>query len=250
MNANFAQCRLYNDLAWTWPIISPYEDYIDEADEFINAMREHSQIEIKTMLNLGCGGGHNDYHLKNFCSITSVDLSESMLDLARDLNPEVEYLHGDMRSIDLGRQFDSVVIYDAIASMVCKDDLQAAFKTAFRHLKPGGVFITYAEASKDHSWDKRVISSCHEKDGIEITFIENYRVIDPEDTILEGVFIYLIRKNGKLVIETDRHIQGIFELSEWIRLLNKTGFEVIQSIFPDPGLPEGSCPMFICKKPL
>ena len=56
--------RLYGDLAWTWPIISPVEDYIEETELFSKLIKEHSTIEVNTLLHLGCGGGHNDYTFK------------------------------------------------------------------------------------------------------------------------------------------------------------------------------------------
>ena len=31
--------RLYGDLAWTWPIISPPEDYAEEAEEAISLIQ-------------------------------------------------------------------------------------------------------------------------------------------------------------------------------------------------------------------
>jgi len=36
--------RLYGDLAWTWPIISPVEDYIEETELFSKLIIEHSKI--------------------------------------------------------------------------------------------------------------------------------------------------------------------------------------------------------------
>ena len=44
--------RLYSDLSWTWPIISPPEDYIEETEYFYSAIREHSRLEVKTLLNV------------------------------------------------------------------------------------------------------------------------------------------------------------------------------------------------------
>jgi SAM-dependent methyltransferase len=87
--------RLYSDLAWTWPIISPVEDYIEETELFGKLIKEHSTIEVKTLLHLGCGGGHNDYTFKKHFKVTSVDISEDMLALAKKLNPEVNYQYGD-----------------------------------------------------------------------------------------------------------------------------------------------------------
>jgi CRISPR/Cas system CSM-associated protein Csm5 (group 7 of RAMP superfamily) len=68
--------RLYSDLAWTWSIISPVEDYIEETELFSKLIREHSKIEVKTLLHLGCGGGHNDYTFKKDFKVTAQSRSE------------------------------------------------------------------------------------------------------------------------------------------------------------------------------
>lgn len=134
------QRRLYSDLAWTWPIISPPEHYIEEAEDFRRTIMAHARIPAATLLDLGCGGGHNDWTLKKHFQVTGVDISPEMLELAARLNPEAEYLQGDMRTVRLGRLFDAVVIADSIDYMLTEVDLRAAFVTAYEHLKPGGVF--------------------------------------------------------------------------------------------------------------
>ena len=137
--------RLYSDLAWTWPIISPVEDYIEETELFSKLIREHSKIVVKTLLHLGCGGGHNDYVFKKYFKVTSVDISEDMLTLAKKLNPEVNYQYGDMRTIRLEERFDAVMALDSINYIKTVEDLQRTFITAYEHLKPGGVFLTFVE---------------------------------------------------------------------------------------------------------
>ena len=52
--------RLYNDLAWTFPIISKKEDYIEEGEFYTAKIREHSRIKTNTLLNLGSGAGNLD----------------------------------------------------------------------------------------------------------------------------------------------------------------------------------------------
>lgn len=93
--------RLYGDLAWTWPIISPVGNYIEETELFSKLIKEHSKIDVKTLLHLGCGGGHNDYTFKKYFKVTSLDISEDMLSLAKKLNPEINYKYSDMRTIRL-----------------------------------------------------------------------------------------------------------------------------------------------------
>jgi len=53
---------------------------------------------LTTVLELGSGAGHNALHLKPHARCTLTDVSEEMLGLSRELNPECEHLLGDMRT--------------------------------------------------------------------------------------------------------------------------------------------------------
>ena len=243
--------RLYGDLAWTWPIISPVENYIEETELFSKLIREHSKIKVKTLLHLGCGGGHNDYTFKKFFKITSLDISEDMLSLAKKLNPEVNYKYGDMRTIQLEEKFDAVTILDSINYIKTVEDLQRTFITTYEHLKPGGVFLTFVEQITGQFKQNNTTYSTHSKGDVEITFIENYYDPDSNDTSYEATFIYLIRIGGKLEIHTDRHLCGVFKLKTWLEFLKEIGFEVKQVKFTHSNFTEGeSYLMLICIKPL
>lgn len=245
MKANFDQRRMYGDLAWIWPLMGQpeEEDWIAEAEQFIKAIREHSRIEAKTLLDLGCGGGKNDYNLKKHFTVTGVDTSEAMLANAQRLNPEIEYSVGDMRTARLGKMFDAVIIADSIDYMLTEDDLRAAFATAFAHLKPGGVFCTYAEVTRERFRQNETKCSTYARDDIDIAFMHNNYDSDPTDTTYESTFVWLIRRAGKLEIEADHHLGGIFPLQTWLNLLREVGFEVtlIES--------EWEAPMIACVKP-
>ncbi len=231
------QRRMYGDLAWTWPIISRPEHYVHEAERFLRIIQHHTQVEVKTLLDLGCGGGHNDWTLKKHVQVTGVDVSEDMLALARRLNPEVTYLMGDMRTVRLGQAFDAVIIADSIDYMLSEQDLLAAFGTALAHLKVGGVFCTYAEIHRGNWRQNQTECSTYAQDDIEIVFVENRYDPDPADTIYENVFVYLIRRASELSIETDRHLGGIFDLQIWRSLLSKAGFAVQPARFDEEEIP-------------
>ncbi len=219
--------RMYNDLAWTWPIISPVEDYIEESEELAALVHKHSKIEARTLLHLGCGGGHNDYTLKKFFRVTGVDCSESMLALARELNPEARYMIGDMRTIRLGEPFDVVLIHDSICYMTTESALRGAFSTACEHLKPGGVFLTFAEKTRETFRQNNTHSSIGKKGDIDIVLVENDYDTDTADTEYEATAIFIIRRAGKLQIETDDHALGLFSLQTWIESLRQTGFDIV-----------------------
>ena len=242
--------RMYGDLAWTWPIISPPEDYIEESEWFANIIKNYSKIPVKMLLHLGCGGGHNDHTLKKYFEITSVDVSEEMLKLARNLNPDVTYLHGDMRTIRLEKYFDAVIIFDSINYMTTIEDLRAAFSTAFLHLKPGGIFLTYAEETKEEFEQNKTVMSKKKKDDIEIILVDNSYDPNQSDTSFESTFVYLIRQGKKLKVEVDRHVLGLFSLNDWIKLLEEFKFEVKHMKFRFSNMKEDEYDSnFVCIKP-
>jgi SAM-dependent methyltransferase len=238
--------RLYKDLSWTWPIISPPKDYIEEAQFFTAKINEFKKIETRTLLNLGCGGGHMDWTLKKFFEITSIDISPDMLALAKKLNPEIEYIEGDMRTVRLDKKFDAVVIHDSILYMQNIDELKAAFKTAYEHLKENGLMITYCEEWPEHFVQNNVRSQRNTKDDIDLIFIENYYDPDPDDSTYEGTFIYLIRRDGELEIFHDYHTFGIFPLENWRRVICEVGFALHETKFTHSDFTDNEFyPMFV-----
>jgi len=243
----------YSDLAWTEHIIDPPDEYTEETELLINAIKEHSKIEIKTLLHLGCGAGGNDYIFKRYYQVTGVDISEKMLEIARDLNPEAVYHLGDMRTIELGKCFDAVTAPESIDYMITENELYSALKTAQKHLKPGGLFLVVANVAERFSQNNFVYAGS--RDDIEVTLFENNYIPSYHRTTYEATLIYLIRRQGKLEIFTDRHILGLFKLETWLELLKKAGFDIINQIRMDHAydrfvVGEGKYPrsMFVCSK--
>ena len=243
----------YSELAWTEHILAPPNEYDEETEPLINAIKEHSVNEVITLLHLGCGAGGNDYIFKKHYKVTGVDISEKMLEIARDLNPEATYHHGDMRTIELGELFDAVVAPESIDYMGTENDLYSAIMTAQKHLKPGGIFIVVANIAERFRQNNFVYTGSRE--DIEITLFENNYVPAHPRTIYEATLIYLIRRKGKLEIYTDHHILGLFKLETWLNLLKRAGFDTINQISMDHTYDrfltgEGKYPrlLFVCRK--
>jgi SAM-dependent methyltransferase len=77
---------LYGDLARWWPLISPPDEYAEEA-AFAATLLGSASIPVNEVLELGSGGGHNAVHLSSRFALTLVDLSPEMLEVSRRLNP-------------------------------------------------------------------------------------------------------------------------------------------------------------------
>ena len=88
--------RFYGELAAWWPLISPPEEYAEEA-AFAAALLRSASIPVREVLELGSGGESNAVHLKADFAVTLVDVSEPMLEVSRALNPECAHACGDIR---------------------------------------------------------------------------------------------------------------------------------------------------------
>src|SRR5688572_18729909 len=91
--------RLYDDLAGWWPLLSPPEEYEEEARDLVARLGPEDLPENAALLELGAGGGSLAFHLKRRLRLTLTDRSPQMLAVSRALNPEWEHLVGDMRSL-------------------------------------------------------------------------------------------------------------------------------------------------------
>lgn len=218
--------RLYHDLAYLWPLADPPEDYVFEASYWRDALRDKLGKGHHQILELGVGGGHLLSHLVPEFRATAVDISKQMLENARRLNPGVEHLEGDMRTVRLGKKFLAVLAHDAISYMLTENDLKAAFVTAREHLNPGGIFITVPDWFRETFRHTSVSHSTINRKDLEITFIKYVCDPDPTDSTIETHFFFLISEHGKIRMEHDRHVTGLFSIVDWQDWVSDAGFDV------------------------
>ena len=216
----------YETLAPWWPLISPVEDYADEARHY----RRHIEARApaaRTLLELGSGGGHNAFYLKQRFTLTLSDLSEAMLAVSARLNPDCEHVRGDMRSLGLGRQFDVVFVHDAIDYMTTEADLEAAFRTAHRHLLPGGLALFVPDHVRERFEPGSDCGGVDAADGRAVRFLEWSPSVEPEATTGTTHYGFLVReRDGSVQSFHEKHVFGLFSEATWVRLLEGCGFDV------------------------
>jgi SAM-dependent methyltransferase len=244
--------RIFSDLAHLWPLLSPPEDYVPEAESVHRILARclgpalFADGRRPRLLELGAGGGHTIYHLTDRYEITAVDLSPEMLANCARLNPSVETVVGDMRDLRLERIFDAVLIHDAIDYLVEAAEVEQTLATAAAHLAPGGIVLvapTYvAETFVEHE-----VEHDHHSDGdTDLTYFSYVHRLPGNGTRVETVLIYLVRRDGQVEVVEDRHANGLFSTAEWIEMLGAGGFAVTQDylIAPD-GDADIGVPMFV-----
>jgi SAM-dependent methyltransferase len=228
--------RLYSDLSYLWPIVSPPEEYGSEAAFFVDVVREELGPGRHELLELGVGGGHNLSHLTTDLECTAVDLSPDMLALSQGLNPEIPHHVGDMRNIRLEQTFDAVLVHDSASYLLTVQDLEETFATAAAHLRPGGVLMVAPDWVQETFPDGWVYTWDRKRGDIEVNIQEVMVDPDPADTQVESTYTYTIKKDGKTTIEVDTHITGLFSLNTWTDLMGQAGFSVeVRPLPPNEG---------------
>lgn len=222
--------RLYGDLAAWWHLISPAEEYVEEA-AFAAGVLASGQRPTRTVLELGSGGGSNACHLKSRFDMTLVDLSAAMLDASRAVNPECEHLLGDMRTIRLGREFDAVFVHDAIDYMTTEDDLAGAIATAGAHCRPGGVAVFMPDVTVEQF---RLDADDSEHGGHDGPDSSGARYFawswdpDPDDSWIRTDYVFVLRDaTGSVEVVHEAHRIGMFSRELWLGLLADHGLEPV-----------------------
>jgi SAM-dependent methyltransferase len=217
--------RLYGELAGWWHLLSDPADYADEVAMVRRLLSEFSTRPVRTLLELGSGGGNNASHLKATYSLTLVDRSPAMVAVSESLNPECEHVVGDMRAIRLGRLYDAVFIHDAIMYMTTEVDLRHALVTAYAHCRVGGVTIVVPDWTRE-TFRSETRHGGHDGKDRALRYLEWTYDPDPGDTTYLCDFAYLLRHaDGRVKVVHDRHVMGLFGRDVWLQLLEEIGFE-------------------------
>jgi SAM-dependent methyltransferase len=238
------QPKLYTELSGWWQLVSPTEDYADEAAFFASLFLAEN---VGTVLELGCGGGNVAWFLKKDFALTLTDLSSAMLAESEKQNPELEHIEGDMRTLRLGRTFDGVLIHDAVMYMTSEQDLRAALLTAYEHCEPGGVAVIVPDFVAE-TFRPTTSHEGRDEGDRGVRYLEWTWDADPDDTKVNYEFILALKDGDELRAVVDRQIVGLFPRATWLRLMEDAGFEA--EVVEDPSTEGERTEIFVGHRPM
>ncbi len=214
------------------------KDYIGEA-KFIHRLIQNHAPNGQSILELGCGTGNHAMLLaKEGYSIHGIDLSEEMLQQARDrlsnlptnLASNLTFRQGDIRQVRLNQKFDVILsLFHVISYQTTNEDLQAAFATVKEHLKPGGVFIFdcwYGPAVLSESPTVRIKRL--ENEEVQITRIAEPEIYPNDNLVDVNYQVFIKDKNSCSVHELQETHQMRYLFQQELNLfMNLFGLKIV-----------------------
>ncbi len=199
------------------------KDYFREADLLFRMVDTLGTRPCTTLLDVGCGTGAHLVHLRERYTCTGVDFSEEMLQIARRKLPQFEFIQGDMRSFDLGKQFDIVIcLFSAIGYMQTVDDLRAAFTNLARHVAPGGMLFVEGWFHPEQFIAGRVGMLNINEPEFKVTRMDTSKI---EDRLSIIEMHYLVGTPGEVQHFMEQHAMGLFTHDEYIEAVRAAGLK-------------------------
>jgi SAM-dependent methyltransferase len=232
----FSKSAAFYDALYSW------KDYAAEAT------RLHDEISARvpdatTLLDVACGTGMHLAQLRQWYAVEGVDVEPSLLEVARARLPGVPLHLGDMRTFNLGREFDVVTcLFSSIGYMQTPEDLLHAVANLAGHVAAGGVLIVEPWLGPDRYNPEHVAKPLvAEGDGFYVVRANDAGVAG-RLSVME--FHYLVTGPGTVEHFVEEHVIGMFTTDEYRAAFEAAG--LVAEHDPEGLMRRG---LWICHRP-
>ena len=161
--------------------------------------------------------------LQDDFEILGVDVNGEMLKIASQKMPDVNFIKGDMKNLDLDEEFDVIIcMFSAMNYNISLDQFKKTIKNFYLHMHEGGVLI-FDLGINQENWIEGLVSvDTVVKEDLKLARICQSHL---KDGIFNANFVFLVKENGKLDFDIDEHKLGVFKFEEVIKTLIDAGFK-------------------------
>lgn len=211
------------------------KDYVGEAG-YVSSVLRGARADGTRILELGCGAGdHAALLAEDGWTVHGVDLSPAMVAQAQarlealpgDTASRLSFSVGDVRTAEVEGSFDAVIsLFHVMSYQSTNEDVLAMFRTAGKHLVPGGCFlfdVWYAPAVL--SQRPRVAVKRAEDDTWAVTRVAEPRSLARESLVDVHYEVFARKKaTGEVFVVREVHRMRYFSEGELAFAAQTVGF--------------------------
>ncbi len=201
-------------------------EYAPEAAKVKELLTVHGVPPQADLLVLACGtGGHIPY-FKDDYTVSGLDLSEDMLDLAREKFPDIRFHPGNLIDFKLETDFDAIIcLYGSIGFVKTVENLHASMRRIAAHLRLDGVALITPWSTVEDFQDLMVVDAADQPD-LKIARMEQVRLKEPK--MVEVTFHHLLGQNNEVTYHKQSMEIGLFSREEYISAMTDAGLNVTE----------------------
>lgn len=221
---------LYQNFAKYYDIIYQSKDDDQVTDYIISIFDEYGN-KGKDVMDMACGTGSQAIALeKKGFNVIGVDFNEGMLKVAKKKNIKVKFLQGDMKTYKSKKKFDLITcLFSAINHNKNLNELKKTIGNFHSCLNKGGVLLFdlgFVNKKKDEAHQGCYLDS-FTNSSVQIARISQWNISMNDENLYDTQDLILVKENGKVDFEIDRHELGIFEVKDVRKVLEKAGFKTL-----------------------
>lgn len=227
----------FQDYAYYYNAFYKDKDYVTEAKQVDLLMKKYGK-DVRSVINYGCGTGKHDIELvKLGYSCAGIDLSHTMIELAKknsvDVESQIDFSVADIRTYEPTKKYDAVIsLFHVMSYQNSNEDILSAFQSARKALNKGGLFLFDVWYGPGVLIDKPVVRVKEVED-------ERYKlvriarpVMHDKTNVVDVCYEVLIIDKGTSETKTinEVHKMRYFFRPELELLLEESGFELIDNV--------------------
>lgn len=222
---------LYGDLSKVYEAM--YQTFINYEEEFAFYYNILKNYHCTSVVEVGCGTGHLASRFSiNGMDYIGMDLSESMISIARSHNPLLTFLLADMRLFRLERKVDAAIITGrTISYLVTNEDVLGTFRSINNNLNVEGTLVfDCIDAAKFIPYIKDGIDICHNAsfEGKDYQRMSHWKPNFNESYLFDWQSHYQMKNDDGAWIDvgTDDSTIRTFTKDDIVLMLELCGFKV------------------------
>jgi len=206
------------------------ESYQAEVNKVVSLAAQYKISEGDMLLDIACGTGAQAVYLQDHFTVTGIDISDEMLDIAKNKVKNAAFINADMCDFHLNSQYDVILnLYGSIGHVESLENMQTSLKCVYKHLKPGGIFILTPWSTKE-SFNEALVCRTKTIDASGFCRMETVKRVSDDKIQID--YHHLISDNLEVTYYQHANFITLFSESEYENSIEEAGFRILKRLQP------------------